>query len=165
MKKIILPAVAALLILASCGGQKSDFKVPEEAPADSGSLTGNVTPGQYDPNKGIGRYTAENLQLSPYLNIKMAENGERIYKSKCLNCHSSGKDTITGPGFSGITKSRTPHWLMNYIINPHPMISEDIRLKQQAEATNTIMPDLALKDEEARDMLEYFRKINGVNPR
>ena len=161
MKKIMMSA-AVSLILISCGSGKSDFKVPEETHHDTESVTGNVFTGQYDPNKGIGKYTAQNLEINPLLNEKMAERGEKLYVEKCKGCHTVTKDTLKGPGWMDITKKRTAHWIMNYIINPHPMIEQDIRLKEQAEKTNIIMPDLALKDEEARDILEYMRKIDGV---
>ena len=151
------------MILFACNGNRNNgFTPPPDEVDDSESVTGNVSGGQYDPNRGIGKYNAENLVIKNELNEKMAKQGQEIYQAKCQTCHQLSSDTLTGPGFKEITKRRTNHWIMNYVLNPHPMIEQDIRLKEMAEKTNTVMPDLQLTDVEARAILEYLRQNDGV---
>ena len=62
----------------------------------------------------------------------------------------------------GVTTRQTPHWIMNFISNPDPMISVDPELQKQLEICLVRMPNQGLNETEARQVLEYMREIDGA---
>lgn len=164
MKQIKFLLIAAgLIAFASCNNSgDKDFKVPE---SKAGTITGNVDSNQYDPNRGAGKYSFDNLQIPQFLDEKMAANGEKIAKEKCYSCHKPSIDTLKGPGWSGVTQRRTAHWLMNYMLDPDAMLDVDPKLKAAVDSCKMRMPNLKLTDLEARDILEFMRKNDGVKPK
>ena len=67
-----------------------------------------------------------------------------------------------GPGWKGVTQKQTPEWIMNFISNPDPMIDVDPELQKQLELCLVRMPNQGLADNEARELLEYMREIDGA---
>lgn len=51
---------------------------------------------------------------------------------------------------------------MNFITNPDPMIDKDPELQAQLELCLVRMPNQSLVDDEARNILEFMRKNDGV---
>lgn len=156
MKKLAILAFTVTLIL-SCGGDKSksseDFSKPDAtAPAAAAS--------DYDPNRGEGKF--DKVDLSPTLDQAMAGTGEQVAGVKCLSCHKPTEEKLVGPGWKGVTERRQPQWIMNFITNPDPMIDKDPEVQAQLEICLVRMPNQGLTDEEARNILEYMRKIDGV---
>jgi len=72
------------------------------------------------------------------------------------------EERLVGPGWKGVTERRTAPWIMNFITNPNPMIDKDPQLQAQLEICLVRMPDQNLSDDEARQVLEYMRKNDGV---
>ncbi|MBN8850969.1 MAG: hypothetical protein BGO55_29275 [Sphingobacteriales bacterium 50-39] len=110
-------------------------------------------------SKGIGRF--DSIQLTHPLDQKMAANGHDIYQAKCLACHKLTDELLVGPGWYGVTKRRTPEWIMNWITNTKVMLDKD----QAAQADMVVclirMPNQDLTDEQARQVLEFMRKNDG----
>ena len=110
-------------------------------------------------SKGIGRFS--NIQLTHPLDQKMASDGQDIYQTKCFACHKLTNELLVGPGWYGVTKRRTPEWIMNWITNTKVMIDKD----QAAQADMVVclirMPNQDLTDEQARQVLEFMRKNDG----
>ena len=52
---------------------------------------------------------------------------------------------------------------MNFISNPDPMITKDPAVQAQLELCLVRMPNQNLADAEARSLLEFMRKNDGVN--
>ena len=71
-------------------------------------------------------------------------------------------ERLVGPGWKGVTERRTLPWLMNFITNPDPMIDKDPELQAQLEICLVRMPNQNLADQEAREIVEYMRKIDGI---
>ena len=69
---------------------------------------------------------------------------------------------MVGPGWKGVTTRKTPEWIMNFITNPDPMIEKDPEVRAQLELCLVRMPNQALSDTEARNLLEFMRKNDGV---
>ena len=61
-----------------------------------------------------------------------------------------------------MTERRTAHWIMNFITNPDPMIDKDPEVQAQLELCLVRMPNQNLEEQEARDILEYMRQVDGV---
>jgi mono/diheme cytochrome c family protein len=92
----------------------------------------------------------------------MAEKGKAVAGVKCLSCHKTTGEKLVGPGWQGVTSRHQPHWIMNFITNPDPMIDKDPKVQAQLEICLVRMPNQSLNDDEARSVLEYMREIDGV---
>jgi mono/diheme cytochrome c family protein len=117
---------------------------------------------KYDPSIGEGKWTNESLILSEKINEQMAAEGAKIQEKKCAQCHSTGSETLVGPGWKGVTKRRTAAWIMNYIRRPEGMIDKDPGLRAHFEKCSVRMPNLNLTDAEARKLLEFLRKNDAM---
>ena len=144
--------------LTACGGNKDSQ--PKTAPGvqtEASPSTGN-----YDPNRGEGKFSSENLTLDAALNASMADAGEKIANVKCTSCHKLTDEKLVGPGWKGVTSRRAPHWIMNFITNPDPMINQDPELQAQLELCLVRMPNQSLTEDNARNILEFMRKNDGI---
>jgi hypothetical protein len=114
----------------------------------------------YDSSRGEGKF--DKVDLAVKLNQAMAIEGERIAEVKCTSCHKPTEERLVGPGWKGVTSRKKPVWIMNFITNPDPMIDKDPEVQAQLEICLVRMPNQGLNDSEARNILEYMRKIDGV---
>lgn len=154
--------VVAFLMLTSCGDKTKttdDFSKDTAAPTD-GSATSTTDAETYDPNRGIGKHTS--VDLGAKLDVAMAAEGEKIQSVKCSSCHKLTDEKLVGPGWKGVTTRQKPEWIMNFITNPDPMIDKDPELQAQLELCLVRMPNQALSDTDARNLLEFMRKNDGV---
>lgn len=161
MKKICASSVFAFIIfLAACG---SETKKNEQS-ADTTKLAQDDSndPNFYDPKRGEGKFSSENVVLTA-LDQKMATAGEGIAGTKCTSCHKLTEERLVGPGWKGVTERRTAYWIMNFITNPDPMIDKDPEVQSQLELCLVRMPNQNLEDDEARAVVEFMRKNDGVN--
>ena len=71
-------------------------------------------------------------------------------------------EKLVGPGWKDVTKRRTGEWIMNFITNPDPMIDKDPEAQAMLELCLVRMPNQSLTDDEARAILEYMRKVDGL---
>ena len=109
-------------------------------------------------NKGVGPII--NVILEDKVNISMANSGEKLFNQLCTSCHIINEDYI-GPAMSGILDRRSPEWIMNMILNPIQMVEEDPIAIELLEKYNfEYMYNQNLLDEEAREILEYFRLLD-----
>ena len=160
MKKLtFIASVLAVTFLTSCGGGEQSATATDQG---NSSSTEEKT-SNYDPKRGLGKFTAESITISDKLDVAMATTGESIAEVKCTSCHKATEEKLVGPGWKGVTTRRTPEWIMNFITNPDPMIDKDPTVQALLEICLVRMPNQNLSDDEARSILEYMRKINGVN--
>jgi mono/diheme cytochrome c family protein len=160
MNKINITLIAvATFLLASCGGEAGQ----NQSENNSTAATENSAkePEAYDPNRGEGKFTAENVTLGA-IDPAMADMGESIAGTKCTSCHKLTDERLVGPGWKGVTERRTAHWIMNFITNPDPMIDKDPEVQAQLELCLVRMPNQNLADEEARNIVEYMRKNDSA---
>jgi mono/diheme cytochrome c family protein len=156
--KILLTTLVALA-LWSCGGGDASTEGQSNGEAPK-SMVGD--PETYDPKRGEGKWTAENINLGATLDAAMATEGEKISGVKCTSCHKMTEEKLVGPGWMGVTQKRTPAWIMNFITNPDPMIDKDPEVQAMLELCLVRMPNQNLSDTDARNILEYMRKVDGV---
>lgn len=159
-------AAIAILTLISCGGKeekKNDgiqigqkpaaTETPKEEPASTEKPSEMVDL----TNKGIG--PIKSLELPAEIDNAMAAKGMEVYKTKCMACHKPDKKFI-GPAPIGIMERRTPEWIMNMILNPEEMTQKDpLAVALMAEFNGSPMANQHLTEEEARQVLEYFRTL------
>lgn len=158
MKKFLILAALAGFIYAcgNSGGSNSEVKKED---ASNSSATGDANP-SYDPNRGVGRFTT--VDVKPELDVAMATSGTKVYDSKCASCHKLTDERLVGPGWKDVTKRRTPVWIMNFATNPDEMLNKDPEAMAQLEICLVRMPNQNLTDDDARHVLEFMRKNDGI---
>jgi mono/diheme cytochrome c family protein len=166
--KIIFKSALILcsVLMIGCGGKeekkKEGFSVDRtktttEKPAPAPAATTKASETIDLTNKGVGSVTS--VTLAPEVDQAMAKKGEEIYSQMCLACHKVGKKFI-GPAPDGVLERRTPEWVMNMILHPEIMVKEDPLAKALLiEFNGAPMANQGLTEEQARDILEYFRTL------
>lgn len=150
--------IVALAMFTSCGKKENateDFSTGGAATTETAA-----DPSTYDPNRGLGKYTT--VELGDKLDVAMATEGEKIQSVKCSACHKLTDEKLVGPGWKDVTSRHKPEWIMNFITNPDPMIDKDPKLQAQLELCLVRMPNQSLSDADARNILEFMRKNDGV---
>jgi mono/diheme cytochrome c family protein len=157
--------LVAFVMLTSCGDKKT--KSEENAPTTTSSDEGMPAAAaaasdvsKYDPNRGSGKFTT--VDLGDKLDVAMAAEGEKIQSVKCSSCHKMTDEKLVGPGWKGVTSRHKPEWIMNFITNPDPMIDKDPKVQAMLEICLVRMPNQSLSDKDARSLLEFMRKNDGV---
>jgi hypothetical protein len=159
MKKLAhLTALVVSVFIMSCGGSSSKV---DDSNNPSPIATGQESDiPSYDPKRGEGKFNETNVTIGA-LDEGMAAKGEAIAGTKCTSCHKITDEKLVGPGWKGVTERRTPPWIMNFITNPDPMIDKDPEVQAQLELCLVRMPNQNLADDEARQIVEYMRKIDN----
>lgn len=165
MKKVILIfslAFSLILFFAACGGSgnKENHEGTEHESTEATSkATDNGNPA-YDPNRGEGKF--HDVKLSDNLDAAMATQGQKIAEMKCESCHKMTDERLVGPGWKGVTSRHKPEWIMNFMTNTDAMIDKDPKAQAMLEICMVRMPNQNLSDQDARDILEFMRKNDGV---
>ena len=165
MKRIIvLFFIAVGCSIFACNSGRSD------KPADTATNTPDPngekipTPGgdapAYDPNRGVGKFT--HVDIGSKLDEAMATSGGKIYGVKCGGCHKLTEEKLVGPGWKGVTDRHKPEWIMNFVTNTDEMLNKDPKAQAQLEICLVRMPNQSLSDDDARHLLEFMRKNDGV---
>lgn len=149
-----------IAFLVACGGKPENSSQGASTAATTPEEHAN--PSDYDPDRGAGKFTEENVVLGESLDKAMADRGHDIQKVKCSACHRLTDEKLVGPGWAGVTERQKPYWIMNFITNPDEMIDRDPILQAQLELCLVRMPNQNLTDDEARDILEFMRENDGV---
>ena len=149
MKKIFL-FFSALLFICSCNsGESSDSQKNSSGEFEANSSKGKTTV----IDKGVGEITEVVLNdIDPNL-VKL---GKEQFVAKCSACHKIDKRFV-GPALRGVTQRRSPEWIMNMILDPEKMVSQDPTAKQLLAEYLSPMANQNLTKDEARSILEYFR--------
>ena len=157
MKRFIFPILTFFLFaIASCGGGREDRSTQGSSDNNATTDSKSKSPESYDPKRGEGKFTSENVHLDASLNTTMADAGEKIVGTKCAACHKLTAEKLVGPGWKGVTERRKPEWIMNFITNPDPMIDKDPAVQSLLELCLVRMPNQSLTDDDARNILELF---------
>ncbi len=161
-----LALLISLGLLISCGGKeekkKPEFSYGKKEPTETKKEEpkSNEIPASKRitlDNKGVGKI--KNLELPATIDDAMVQRGAAIFKTNCTACHKVGKRFI-GPSPSGIMERRSPEWIMNMILDPQLMVEQDRCAKDLlVEFNGAAMANQNMTEEQARDILEYFRTL------
>ncbi len=154
MKRII-PALIIISAMYACGNQNGSPAVAKS----SEEKTEPANP-SYDPNRGEGKF--KNVEVSGKLDAAMAEGGSKVFAVKCGACHKTTNEKLVGPGWKGVTERHSAPWIMNFITNTDEMLTKDPKAQAQLEICLVRMPNQNLSDGDARNLLEFMRKNDGV---
>lgn len=156
MKRISAILFFAISCSFGCGGNAESKGTSSEGDLPPGKTSGSEQKSDLLKNKGIG--PIESMDLGEIDSV-LAEEGKKLYNSMCSACHQIEQDYI-GPSPKGIFERRSPEWIMNMILNPSEMIKKDpIAIKLLEDANGVPMANQGLTEEEARNILEYFRTL------
>jgi hypothetical protein len=101
------------------------------------------------------------IKLTNPLDTAMVSGGHAIYELKCRSCHNLTDVKLVGPGWLGVTKRRTPTWILNMITNVDMMLESDPDAQKLLELCMVRMPNQNLMIEDARKVLEFQRSNDG----
>jgi len=110
-------------------------------------------------DKGIG--PVKDVKLGA-IDPKLVAKGNSLFTDKCSACHDIDDVNLTPP-LRGITKTLSPVFIMNYLMNTAEMQKKDanvIKLIQQWKKV-PMMKDQKLKQADARAVLEYLRSFEN----
>jgi cytochrome c551/c552 len=165
MKKLIVISMLSLMIYACNSADQnksatsgSVVQDPEEGDEKLPNPGGNDA-ATYDPNRGAGKFTHVDIGK---LDLAFANGGAKIYDVKCSGCHKLTNEKLVGPGWEGVTKRYKPEWIMNFITNTDEMLEKDPKAQANLQICLVRMPNQNLSDKDARDLLEFMRKNDGV---
>lgn len=152
-------AFSLSLFLIACGGSGEKQTADSSEPATAATTTESGNP-SYDPNRGEGKF--HDVKVDDKLDAAMAEKGEKIAELKCQSCHKMTDERLVGPGWAGVTTRHRPEWIMNFMTNTDEMIDKDPKAQAMLEICMVRMPNQNLTDDEAREILEFMRKNDGI---
>jgi cytochrome c551/c552 len=90
----------------------------------------------------------------------LAKQGEVLFKKKtCSTCHGFGM-RITGPDLNGVTERRSAAWMEQQMLHPDVMTKSDPISHQLFGIYAVQMPNLMLKPEEAKALIEFLKYKN-----
>lgn len=157
MKNLSLIIFAAFLLGACSGGSTSANDQDKDATVANAGDGANPS---YDPHRGEGKFTK--VDIGATLDPAMADAGKKIFDVKCSACHKLTNEKLVGPGWLGVTSRHQPEWIMNFITNTDEMINKDPVAQAQLEICLVRMPNQNLSDDDARHLLEFMRRNDGV---
>lgn len=154
MNNFIFAIVAIGLITLSCTKKEDRVSTPtgQTNPSAAANESG-------DAHKGIGVGPVSKLDIPPEIDAKMVTSGKAAFESKCSACHKFGERYV-GPDLKSVTERRNPEWIMNMMLNPIEMTQKDETAKALLGEYMTQMTFQNVSQDEARQILEYFRSID-----
>lgn len=158
MKKLLYFSAVALFVISCTNNSTKE----ESTNTENDVAVQTETKEDYDHQVGTGKYNNENFSVPATLDPAIAQKGDAIYSAKCQSCHKTTDERLVGPGFKNVTERRTPVWIMNFLTNTDEMIDIDPAMQEELEICMVRMPDQALTEEDARSIVEFFRKNDGV---
>lgn len=113
-----------------------------------------ATQGSAEIDKGVGPF--KEVKMTDSIDSKLAGAGKKAFTNKCSACHKI-EERYVGPMLKGITKRRTPEWVMNMIINPSEMLEKNDAAKELLAEYMTPMTFQNVSEDDVRAIYEYFR--------
>ncbi len=147
--------VFSSFIVVSCGDNTAqdpskfgNTKNPNQSSVDDLSA--------FEVENGIGPIKSK-LSLEK-INPELVKKGEAIFSTKCASCHKLDERYV-GPAQRDVWKRRTPEYILNMMLNPEEMYKRHPEAKKLLAEYLTPMPAQNLAMDDARSLLEYFRKV------
>ncbi|GAB4378699.1 MAG: hypothetical protein Kow0075_08870 [Salibacteraceae bacterium] len=149
----LLIGATIVVTMTHCGGGETNSEVQAE-PIEIYKPKAKASP------YGVGPLQQE-MALTA-IDLELAAQGEEIFNQMCTACHKMDVRHV-GPPLGEVVERRNPAWIMNMILNPENMVKEDPIAKDLLAEYLSPMANQNLTEEQARAVLEYFRKYNSEN--
>ena len=97
--------------------------------------------------------------------IQSAGEGETLFQTRCIACHTIGGGARVGPDLAGVVDRRDRAWLSQWILAPDQMLAaqDPIATQLLQESNNIPMPNLALTEAEVASLIAYLENP-GAEP-
>ena len=158
---LIIFLMATILFIFSCSssGNKESAQPQNEENTGANLLAEGESEDDAMIKEGKGIGPVKSVTVGAIDNA-MAEEGKKVFEAKCTACHKTTEEKYVGPGLKGVTQRRKPEWIMNQILNPAEMTQKDPTAKYLLATHLTQMTNQNLTQDDARKVLEYFRKLD-----
>ena len=143
--------------IVSCGdGTSQDpSKFSNTKKADG---TGDISAFELENGIGPVKQKIEFTAIDP----KLVKQGQAIFETKCASCHKLDERYV-GPAQRDVWERRSPEYILNMMLNPEEMYKRHPEAKKLLAEYMTPMPSQNLNMDDARSLLEYFRKVAEEN--
>jgi nitrite reductase (NO-forming) len=156
------------VLLPSSGSAIVEFKIPESgkyvmvdhhfANASQGAI------GVIDATGGTPELLEHhNIPATASPSDPEALQGQRMFDTRCLACHTIGKGPAIGPDLRGVTERRTDAWITAWLRSPETMLAQDDTAKALLARFKVPMPNQNLTDADIKRLIKYLRWA-GSNP-
>ncbi|MBT3418459.1 MAG: cytochrome c, partial [Flavobacteriales bacterium] len=86
-----------------------------------------------------------------------ADEGAKIFKSKCTSCHTRGKGILTGPDLEGVTTRLDNEWLKSWIANPNSMkLTDDYAKELNEKFPDDDMNPILISDGDMDNLIAFL---------
>ena len=150
MKKLFFLGLVSLFIYSCSSNSNESANTENTEQAES-----MVEEPEVASDQGIGKF--KDVVLSETIDPALVAKGAAITDVKCASCHKMTDEKLVGPGWKGVTKRRTPAWILNFITNVDEMLTKDPEAQAQLEICLVRMPNQNLSDDDAKHILEFMR--------
>ncbi len=95
-----------------------------------------------------------------------ADQGEQIFQTLCVMCHTLGGGRLIGPDLQGIADRRSEDWIIRFVRASQQLVSEGDpdAVAVFEEYARVPMPDQALSDDEIRAVIAFTRQGESAGP-
>jgi cytochrome c551/c552 len=117
------------------------------------------------PNSFI-RQSLFTLLLIFILQSAYSQDGEKIFKTRCIICHTIGSGTLLGPDLTNIHTRRDKDWIFSFIRSSQTMVKngDETAVALFEEFNKIMMPDHPdLTDGDLNSLLAYIEKQSTEN--
>lgn len=93
-----------------------------------------------------------------------SREGESVFRTKCVACHTVGGGNLVGPDLRGVTTRRDRAWLARWIAAPDRMLAagDSLATGMLREFNNVPMPNLGLTDADVTAVIGYLESQIGT---
>ncbi|MGJ1418831.1 c-type cytochrome [Sphingobacterium spiritivorum] len=151
---LILYLIVFCMLSCNSENSKTDRQKSQAGTPDKTKEQAPVHDYLTEGNKGIGTITQ--FERKPF-DSRLADQGNKLFIVKCTICHEVKEDKI-GPALYGVTKKRTPEWILNMILTPDQMLAKDPDAIALSQSYDGMMTNMGLNEQEAKSILEYLRQ-------
>lgn len=89
-------------------------------------------------------------------------DGEELFRSHCVACHSTGADRVVGPGLADVVERRDRAWLVAQITEPDRLIAAgDSIAERLVTEYEMAMPNLGITPGQAESILDYLARAEA----
>lgn len=89
-----------------------------------------------------------------------SSDGDKIFNSTCMVCHTIGGGSMVGPDLKDVHKRRSSDWIKSFVRSSQSMIKkgDDQAVKLFNEYNRMPMPDQNLSDSQILGIIEYIKE-------